>query len=99
MTKRTNLAAALHDAGAKPVKHQMAITPNIPETLRGQMYSAASPTRPASRSGQRVVTFYVKPEAHKQLRLLGVEQGSSIQELMIEALNDLFSKHGKSRIA
>ena len=99
MTKRANLAAALHDAGAKPAKHQMAIAPDTIQSVGGQMYSATSPARPASRSGQRVVTFYVKPEAHKQLRLLGVERGDSIQELMIEALNDLFSKHGKSRIA
>jgi hypothetical protein len=84
--KRANLTAALHDAGAKPAQ-QADPVPLVPEV------------KPLSRKGQRAVTLYVKPEVHKQLRLLGVEQGSSVQDLMTEALNGLFQKHGKSLIA
>lgn len=91
MSKRTNLAEALHNAGAKPASH--------PSPVTSQFSDPTVVVRPPSRSGQRVVTFYIKPEAHKQLRLLGLEQGRSVQELMVETLNDLFNKYGKSQIA
>lgn len=95
MSKRANLAAALHDAGAKPAQMPPPAVV-VPETsAAGQGASM----RPPSRTGQRAVTVYVKPEAHKQLRLLAVEQGGSIQDLMTEALNDLFRKHQRSQIA
>jgi predicted HicB family RNase H-like nuclease len=45
------------------------------------------------------VTGYINPDAHKQLRLLALEQSGSVQELIVEALNDLFRKHGKPQIA
>jgi hypothetical protein len=100
MKKRTNLAAALHDAGAKPAQ-QACVAPILPEPKPAHvpLTATAGTLRPPSREGQRAVTLYVKPEAHKQLRLLGVEQGISVQDLMTEALNGLFQKHGKSLIA
>ena len=95
MSKRANLASALHDAGAKPV--QGVSVPAEPPAVAA--VEREKPSAPPSRIGQRVVTFYVKPEAHKQLRLLGVEEGISVQELMVDALNDLFRKHGRSTVA
>ena len=35
----------------------------------------------------------------KQLRILAAERSTTIQELLAEALNDLFAKHGKPEIA
>lgn len=99
MSKRTNLAAALHKAGAKPAGGSSAATMENHLSEASQVGSGEITARPPSRSGQRVVTFYIRPEVHKQLRLLGVEQGKSVQELMVEGLNDLFSKYGKSQIA
>ena len=97
MSKRANLASALHDAGAKPVQGVSVSVPAEPPAVAA--VEREKPSAPPSRIGQRVVTFYVKPEAHKQLRLLGVEEGSSVQELMVDALNDLFRKHGRSTVA
>ena len=57
------------------------------------------PQRPPSRRGLRAATIYLSPAAHRQLRLLALEQDSSIQALTVEAVNDLFQKHGKPRIA
>ena len=37
--------------------------------------------------------------AHRQLRMLALEQSRSVQDLAIEAFNDLFQNHGKPRIA
>ena len=93
-----SLASALHKAGAQPVQGVPA--PVEPPALAAKTPDKEkSPSAPASRAGQRVITFYVKPEAHKQLRLLSVEEGLNVQELMVDALNDLFRKYGRSIIA
>lgn len=99
MSKRQNLAAALHDAGAKPALAQVPAAVSPVEAAPPQQQRAAASSKAPSRTGQRAVTLYVKPEAHKQLRLLGLEKGASVQDLMTEALNDLFRKHGRSLIA
>jgi hypothetical protein len=52
-----------------------------------------------SRSGKRNVSAYVKPEAARQLRMLAVELDISSQDLIAEALNDLFRKYNKSAVA
>lgn len=46
-----------------------------------------------------MITVYLDPAAHHQLRVLGLETGRSGQDLAVEALNDLFQRHGKGRIA
>lgn len=105
MSKRPNLAAALHDAGARPAQGQTpAAALALVESAEAVAVDAvpaskAVTSRAPSRAGQRAVTLYVKPEAHKQLRLLAVDAGSSVQDLMTEALNDLFRKHGRTLIA
>ncbi len=102
MSKRPNLAAALHEAGARsapkaaPRTAQSSVAAIVPQSPPAE--SETSGKRPPSREGQRAVTLYVKPEAHKQLRLLALDHGASIQDLMSEALNDLFRKHGRSQI-
>lgn len=110
MSKRPNLAAALHDAGARPAQAKApvvpiaapaAIAPPAPAAETRTLASARAP----SREGLRAVTTYVSPEAHAQLSMMAIERGQkekrkvSTQELMTEALNDLFRKHGKSQIA
>lgn len=96
MSKRINLASALHEAGANPVQH--VAVPAAPPATAAVAEKEKPPAAP-SRIGLRVVTFYVKPEAHKQLRMLSIEAGVSAQDLMTEALNDLFRKHARSLIA
>lgn len=104
MSKRPNLAAALHDAGARPAQGQstaaaLALVDPPVAAPQDAAPTVKASTRAPSRTGQRAVTLYVKPEAHKQLRLLAVNAGSSVQDLMTEALNDLFRKHGRTLIA
>jgi hypothetical protein len=45
------------------------------------------------------IAAHVEPEAAKQFKLLVVQQDSTTQEMLVEAINDLFAKHGLSRIA
>ena len=65
-------------------------------------HAAAEPApvaRPPSRAGLKAVTVYVDPAAHRQLRMLAIETDRSAQALLVEAVNDLFQKHGKPGIA
>ena len=99
MSKRINLAAALHDAGARPAQQPPALAEVEPAA------PVSTTPRPPSRAGLRAVTSYVNTDAHAQLAVLAIEQGQAkkrrvtTQELMTEAMNDLFRKYGRSAIA
>ena len=55
-------------------------------------------SRRCARRGRKAVTIYLDTAAHRQLRMLALEQSRSVQDLMTEATNDLFQKLGKARI-
>jgi hypothetical protein len=59
----------------------------------------AKSTQAPSRVGKKGVTFYLKPDAMKQLRSLGLDEDRTLQGLMIEASNMLFKSRGKAEIA
>lgn len=62
---------------------------------------AANPSaapRP-DRRGRASLPFWTSAPAKKQLRLMAAELDTTQQELMTEALNLLFDKHGKPPIA
>jgi len=48
---------------------------------------------------KRGQTLRLAPEAWRQLKLLAVEREVPSHALLIEAVNDLFRKHGKPPIA
>ena len=51
------------------------------------------------RAGRQFIAAHVVPEAAKQFKLLAVQQDRTTQDLLVEAINDLFAKYGLSRIA
>jgi len=53
----------------------------------------------ATRQGKRVASVYLEPEAQKQLHLIAVHEGKTIQDLLIEGVNAVFAARGQSRIA
>ena len=55
--------------------------------------------RAPSRRGRKAVTIYLDTVAHRQLRMLALEHDRSVQAIAVEALNDVFQKYGKARIA
>lgn len=68
----------------------------------GDGAAAEPPERAASRPGREGktnITGYFPPAVKKQLRLLAAERETTIQNLLAEALNDFFAKHGKPEIA
>ena len=50
--------------------------------------------RQASRVGKVSICGHFAPEVRRQLRRLAVDTDRTVQDLMGEALNDLFAKHG-----
>ena len=70
--------------------------------LRGKtqgIVASQSTARPPSREGKKPVTAYLEKDVHKQLRVLGIDLEKSNQEMIIEALNDYFARHGRNRTA
>ncbi len=47
-----------------------------------------------SRAGKTNVTGYFPPEVKASLRLVQARRGGTIQDILAEALNDLFAKYG-----
>ena len=60
---------------------------------------AAKPYVPPSRKNRKSFTTWIDEAALKELRDLSRETGRKQQELIAEALNMLFVKHGKRRVA
>jgi hypothetical protein len=65
-------------------------------TQEGQGGEILPPKR--SRAGTKQVSGHFPEEVSWQLRQLGLEQRTSVQELLGEALNDLFQKYGKPEL-
>ncbi len=92
MAKRTKLAAALHSASGKPAKTE-------PNQAQLQQVEAAKPELPPSRQGKKAIAGHFDPAVSKQLKQLALEQDTTVQALLAEALNDLFEKYGQKAIA
>lgn len=94
MTKRPSLSSALREA-------QSQSAPSMPEASSG--HTQAAPTSgsklPPSRQGKKAITGYFDPAVSKQLKRLALEQDKTVQELLGEGLNELFTKYGENPIA
>lgn len=93
MRAKPDLSAALNKVSGRvaPVTVAAPMPPEQPATASG--------SRAPSRRGKKAIGGYFDPLASKQLRKLGLDRDVSVQDLLQEALNDLFEKHGLSRIA
>jgi predicted HicB family RNase H-like nuclease len=61
---------------------------------------AAAAPEPEEKGGEtRTITMRLKPMVHDQLREMAFTSRKSQHSLLLEALNDLFQKHGKPPIA
>ena len=59
--------------------------------------SAAPSAKSPSRRGKKGVLFHVDPEIAKRLKLLAVEQETTIEALGVEALSLLFERYDSQR--
>jgi antitoxin-like ribbon-helix-helix protein len=69
--------------------------PAPPKLATTEIATAARPDR----EGRKSMPFWTTEAAKKQLRVLAAELDTSQQDLMTEALNMMFQKHGKPPIA
>jgi hypothetical protein len=92
MSIKPNLAAALHKASGK--KQAVAMLAKSDEAV-----PIALSGKPPSRVGKKVVAGHFDAAVIRQLKMLAMDNDSSIQALLAEALNDLFNKHSMKPIA
>ena len=52
-----------------------------------------------SRQGTKLIGGHFAPEVSTQLRILAAEEGTTVQRLLAEALDDLFVKRARSRVS
>lgn len=88
-TRKPKLSEALHQASAPSAE--------VAAVQTGERREPSS--LPPSRQGKKAVSGHFDPEASRQLKQLAIETDSTVQTLLAEALNDLFTKHGKPPIA
>ena len=85
MAKKPSLSEALNTAGKttdKPVER------TTPQKTKSEKTSGSS------RIGKKLIAGHFDPDVHRQLKQLSVSADTSIQDLLAEALDDLFQKHG-----
>jgi Antitoxin-like ribbon-helix-helix len=78
-----------------------------PARSRNEQHDREKPTRAAqtdksvsARQGKKVIAGFFDPAVSRQLKEIGLSKNdASIQDLLREALNDLFVKYGKKPIA
>jgi len=71
---------------AKPAERQLAVRERTTKP-------------PPSRAGKRLISAFVDPEVLKQFRLTVLENDSTIQETLVQLINEYFKENGKPPIA
>ncbi|WP_253203976.1 ribbon-helix-helix domain-containing protein [Methylosinus sp. KRF6] len=87
--KRPSLADTM-----KAVAAQKAVQSSTPQPERKAEEEGGKRYFAATREGMKRITVAVAPDEHKKLKRLAVDAGRSIEDLMREALADLFAKQG-----
>ncbi len=80
-------------AALKPEKNK------DPEPAPESKTAPATNKRPLARQGAKHIGGYFDPVVSKQLRIIAVDEDTSVQVLLGEALDMLFQSRGKPMIA
>lgn len=83
MAKKPSLTEALNTAGKTETSPDERTTSKKP----------APKISGSSRAGKKLIAGHFDPAIHRQLKQLSVNADTSIQDLLAEALDDLFQKH------
>jgi len=94
VSKRPNLAAVAAAAGSTRRAPEVATIPAITAPIE-----EVGRATPRTRVGTKQVAAHFPEDVAWQLRALAVDRKTTVQNLMAEALNDLFAKYGKPEIA
>lgn len=94
MTKRAPLTFRVQNVTQVPAEEKKTSLLANTETPK-----RAKEQTKAGREGRQFIAAHVTPEAAKQFKLLVVQQDKTVQDMLTEAINDLFAKYKLSRIA
>jgi hypothetical protein len=106
--QKPDLAAALAEIGGSTRRPPAANLPTDKDTTFRQREDALSGNRDGgartvyqqpSRLDTVPITAHFPRQVRDQLKILAIEQGSTLHNLVAEAYNDLFAKYGKPEIA
>ena len=97
-TKRPSLAKSLTQS-VEQAAHPQSSAAAVTNAEASALAPAAANYRAATRVGKKKVTAPLNPESHKLLRQLALDNGTTVEALLLEAIRDLFAKHGKPPIA
>lgn len=86
-SKKTTLATALHRASGKPSNELSDLQPAMTKTVA------------PSRMGKKALTGFFDPAVTREIKQLALNQDSTVQAMLTEAINDLLLKYGRSPIA
>ena len=92
MAKRHSIAGAIKAAA-------QGAAPEEVEADRGTAAPAPQPFRARTREGKKMIAAPVDPAARQQLKVLAAELDRKAEDLIREAIRDLFAKYGKPPIA
>jgi hypothetical protein len=92
MSNKPNLATLLAETSGSARHREPAIR---------QPATGANTTAPAQkrRAGTSPITVHFPKQVRDQLKILAVQNGTTLHGLVAEAYNDLFAKYGKPEIA
>jgi hypothetical protein len=80
------------------MREQASPSPLPSTSSRSEAEKAKNNPQPG-RQGKVVVSGWFPPEVKKQLKVIAATDETTLQNLIAEALNDLFAKRGKPEIA
>ena len=74
------------------------VQPTAPAPAPPPPVPKAPARRPPSRRGLKALTVWVDPAVHQQVRMMALEQNRSAEDMLREAVADLFQKYGRPRL-
>lgn len=92
MAKRQSIAGAIKAAA-------QGSAPAAEREVPGKTEAAPRSFKARTREGKKMIAAPVDPAARQQLKVLAAELDRKAEDLVREALRDLFTKYGKPPIA
>lgn len=92
---KADLSTALVDAGGGTRRK---LAPEPVELSKSSKAGGRAEAQP-SRAATKPITVHYPKQVRDQLKILAVEQGTTLQALVGESFNMLFAKYGKPEIA
>lgn len=89
------------EAAEQPAENPVVAVPEEPKTRDRGQEGTAKPSyrRAATREGTRHAGVYLNKTAMRQLRMMAVREDTTVQALLVEAVNLLFHERGENRSA